>query len=53
MDREKLAKFLNRQEQEKRQKEVEKKNKKDELIRLRMEAMGGKVFLVVYFMCKD
>uniref|UniRef100_A0A915ESM5 Uncharacterized protein n=1 Tax=Ditylenchus dipsaci TaxID=166011 RepID=A0A915ESM5_9BILA len=42
VDKEKLAKFLNRQEQEKRQKEIKKQKEKDELIRLRLESMGGK-----------
>ncbi|KAI1711322.1 hypothetical protein DdX_10200 [Ditylenchus destructor] len=42
VDKEQLQRFLNRQDQAKRQMELQKKQEKEELIRLRMEAMGGK-----------
>ncbi|KAI1703322.1 hypothetical protein DdX_14957 [Ditylenchus destructor] len=42
VDKEQLQRFLNRHDQAKRQMELQKKQEKEELIRLRMEAMGGK-----------
>lgn len=42
VDKESIAKFFQKKEDQKRQAEIQKKQEKEELIRLRLQANGGK-----------